>query len=137
MSSSIKIGGGGKRRGRSSSKGVMLKCLAAASRRNLHCEGATSEGDSRNLGHAGGEQGQQSPSSCCELLLNKFGTTEAAVIKEIFKQRIQDRVMQRQEKQGGGSSVDWGRFWGWLGGQFSDQLSGHFSRWHSKGNFPV
>ena len=78
----------------------MLKCLAAASRRNLHC--ATSEGDSRNLGR------EQQSSSCCELLLTKFGTTEAAVIKEIFKQRIQDRVMQRQ----GGSSIGfiWNEF---------------------------
>ena len=68
VSSSIKIKGG-RRRGRSD-KGVMLKCLAAASRRNLSCEG-------------------DHTSSCCELLLTKFGTTEPDVIKEIFKKRIQ------------------------------------------------
>ena len=69
VSSSIKIKGG-RRRGRSD-KGVMLKCLAAASRRNLSCEG------------------EAATSSCCELLLTKFGTTEPDVIKEIFKKRIQ------------------------------------------------
>ena len=85
MSSSIKVGG---RRGRSD-KGVMLKCLAAASRRNLSCQ-----------------QGEQHPADgataatpCCELLMNKFGTTEPDVIKEIFKKRIQDRVMRRGQQQ--------------------------------------
>ena len=70
VSSSIKIKGG-RRRGRSD-KGVMLKCLAAASRRNLSCEGETA-----------------TSVQCCELLLTKFGTTEPDVIKEIFKKRIQ------------------------------------------------
>ena len=59
----------------------MLKCLAAASRRNLSCE-AESEA-----------------TPCCDLLLAKFGTTEPDVIKEIFKKRIQDRVMRRGQGQ--------------------------------------
>ena len=59
----------------------MLKCLAAASRRNLSCED------------------EATSSTCCDLLLNKFGTTEPDVIKEIFKKRIQDRVMRRGQQQ--------------------------------------
>ena len=69
----------------------MLKCLAAASRRNLSCQ--------QQKGEEGQPQQPADGGPCCDLLLNKFGTVEPDVIKEIFKQRIQDRVMRRGQQQ--------------------------------------